>query len=129
MIDPVIVAAWIAASGSVLAAGIGGIIVLSVRKNRRTAEGAIQKLDTGNGSEIGPTVHGIQQSVEIMVGNQHLQTATLAEHGRKLEELTTGMRVQGDMITDQRLEQEQFVAKVSPLCDWVERKQQEEETA
>jgi hypothetical protein len=121
--------AIIAAVGSIVTTVVTTIGLITMRKNRSVAKEMQSSMVTdGNGGQIGPAVHRIDQTVELMAANQNLQSQTLVEHGRANERLWEANKRSMGMLTDQRIELEEFVTKVSPLCEWVEQKQREEGT-
>lgn len=97
---------------------------------RKASETVVRELrrdiSTGNGSPLGPTVHRMEEKLDDLAENarglaevQHSQGQLLDARSQAITQLA------GDM-NDQRMEMEQFVAKVSPLCEWVAAKQAEE---
>ena len=128
-----ITVATIGAASSITAAWIGAAVARGVKRNRVYAESLGAKIETGNGIDLGPTVHRIDQTLEFVataVKSQgeaiHAQAATLDRGTQRFTDIDLRLRLMSDSLNDQRIEQETFVTKVTPLCDWVERKQQEE---
>lgn len=98
--EAIILAAIVAATATVVASIIGARAHRATKRIDAKLGEVDSKLDTGNGAQIGATVHRVEQNQEIVLANQHLQTATLAEHGRKLVELDEGMKRHSDLMND-----------------------------
>lgn len=88
LVDVFVVAvpAFIAAVASMYVAKV-------TRANRRSLAAQDEMMDTGNGKDLGSTVHDIAQTVEILAAQQHTNTSEL---------LTTQERVQsiGERLAD-----------------------------
>lgn len=101
-----IVVAGIAATGS---------IVSAVRAARIDS-----KVDTGREQDIGSTIHGLDQTTEVILAQLHTNTQ---------ETLDVAVRV---LAIDEKLDQhmtklDQHITEVAPLANWVRQQMGEEE--
>jgi hypothetical protein len=120
--------AGIGAAAAITSAVIGFFAVRGVRANHRFAEGLGRQIDTENGSALGPTVHRMDQTLEFVATTVKAQGETLRAHGDLLgrgaghfEDLDRRLATVADSVNDQRIEQEEFVAKVAPLLEQQQR--------